>query len=40
MSMDSWWTGVDYLFSVQKLTILAVGCLKDGRLSKTELDSL
>jgi len=33
--MDPWWNGADCLISVQKLATLAVGYLKDGRLSET-----
>jgi hypothetical protein len=34
MSKDPWWNGADYLISVQTLAVLAVGYLKDGRLSE------
>jgi hypothetical protein len=40
ISMDSWWNGADYLCSIQKLAILAVECLRDGRPSETTRDSL
>jgi hypothetical protein len=38
--MDPWWNRADYLISVQKLAILAMGYLKDGRISETACDSL
>jgi len=32
--MDSWWNGVDYLISIQKLAILGVRYLKDEDFQK------
>jgi hypothetical protein len=38
--MDPWRNGADYSISVQKLAVLAVGYLKDGRISETACNSV